>query len=358
MNEKSDEKNPKASAGTSECARCEKLAAQVLELKEQVSALTDRLGKTSQNASKPPSSGPPGTPSRPSRKPSGRKRGGQPGHERATRPLIPTEQADKVIPLKPDRCEKCSRKLDGNDLVPRRHPVAEIDVRTRVTEYEQHTLKCVCGHQTTAELPEEAGSCFGVHLESAAALLTGAYHLSKRSAQEILRDLFGVEMSLGALRESGNPSAGTGGGSACVGSGPSSGARGRNGLERREPAGAALGSAGIVGDGFQGACASNEPGGEGIAGEFCGSSSHGPLGSLQHLPRSAADLPGAPVKGFSGIQRTPRAIGRQDRWSPPAEGRGTTKQPCASGLFGRRHPATPLGPSSPAEGPGAFGVAG
>jgi transposase len=30
-------------------------------------------------------------------------------------------------------------------------------------------------------------------------LLTGAYHLSKRTAQEILRDLFGVRMSLGAV---------------------------------------------------------------------------------------------------------------------------------------------------------------
>jgi len=33
------------------------------------------------------------------------------------------------------------------------------------------------------------------------------------------------------------------------------------------------------------------------------------LGSLQHLPGVAANLPGAPVKGFSGIQRTPGAIG-------------------------------------------------
>ncbi len=68
-----------------------------------------------------------------------------------------------------------------------------------------------------------------------------------------------------------------------------------------------------VGDGFQGAGAANEPSGQGMAGKFCGGSSHRPLGSLQHLPGTAADLLGAPAKGFSGIQRTPRTIRRQDR---------------------------------------------
>ena len=163
-----------ASAETCGCASCEKLAAQVLELKEQVAALEERLGKTSQNSSKPPSSDPPGTPPRTSREPSGRNRGGQPGHKGTIRTLIPTEQADKVMPLKPDHCEKCGRKVDGNDPAPRRHQVAEIEIKTGVTEYQQHTLTCVCGQQTTAALPAEAESCFGVHLESVAALLTGA----------------------------------------------------------------------------------------------------------------------------------------------------------------------------------------
>ena len=98
-----------------------------------------------------------------------------------------------------------------------------------------------------------------------------------------------------------------------MGSGPSNGARGRNGLERRKPASVALGFIDRVGDNIQGACAANEPGGKGIAGVFCGSSPHRPLGSLQHLPWIAADLLGTPVKGFSGIQRTPWAIGRPDR---------------------------------------------
>ena len=56
MNEKRDKKNLVASVETSGCASCEKLAA----LKEQVAALEERLGKTSQNSSKPPSSDPPG----------------------------------------------------------------------------------------------------------------------------------------------------------------------------------------------------------------------------------------------------------------------------------------------------------
>jgi transposase len=175
-------------------------AQQIARLEGKVAALEERLGKSSRNSSKPPSSDGPGTPERRSREPSGRKPGGQPGHERATRPLIPTEEADEVIPLKPERCEACGKRLDGEDPEPRRHQVTEIPkVVPRVTEYQQHTLGCACGHQTTAALPAEAASCFGPRLESVAALLTGAYHASKRSAQEILQDLFGVAMSLGAL---------------------------------------------------------------------------------------------------------------------------------------------------------------
>src|SRR4051812_26381062 len=58
-------------------------------LHERIRELEARLGQTSANSSRPPSSDPPQAPARPKAPPSGRKRGGQPGHRGACRVLLP-----------------------------------------------------------------------------------------------------------------------------------------------------------------------------------------------------------------------------------------------------------------------------
>src|SRR4051812_48390706 len=73
------------------------LRAQNAALQERVRELEARLGQTSANSSRPPSSDPPQTPARPKAPPSGRKRGGQPGHRGAFRRLLPVEQVDEVV---------------------------------------------------------------------------------------------------------------------------------------------------------------------------------------------------------------------------------------------------------------------
>ena len=106
-----------------------------------------------------------------------------------------------MVELKPKRCGHCGRALKGSDPQPHRHQVTELPpVQPHITEYRQHTLACTCGHETRAGLPEGVPvGQFGPRLLATVALLTGAYHLSKRTAQEVLRDLFGVRMSLGAV---------------------------------------------------------------------------------------------------------------------------------------------------------------
>lgn len=165
----------------------------------EVAELKARVGQDSRNSSKPPSTDPPGT-ERPGKDTSGRRPGGQPGHRGSSRALATT--VDEVVELKPDRCGHCDRALRGSDPTPDRHQVTELPpVVAHITEYRQHTLVCGdCGHQTRAALPEGVPvGQFGPRLLATAGLLTGAYHLSKRAAQEILRDLFGVDVSLGAL---------------------------------------------------------------------------------------------------------------------------------------------------------------
>src|SRR4051795_5797554 len=73
----------------------------IVALQERVRELEARLGQTSANSSRPPSSDPPQVPARLKAPPSGRKRGGQPGHRGAYRALLPIEQVDAVVVVVP-----------------------------------------------------------------------------------------------------------------------------------------------------------------------------------------------------------------------------------------------------------------
>ena len=174
---------------------------QIATLQARVATLEARLGQNSQNSSRPPSSDPP-TVARARRSPSGRQPSGQPGHEGHQRMLLPEEQIDTIVPVKPRQCRRGGGRLAGADAAPYRHQVTELPrVRPRVTEYQLHTLSCErCGVTTTARLP--AGGppgAFGPRLQAVAAVCTGVYHLSRRTTVGMLGHLFGVPMSVGGL---------------------------------------------------------------------------------------------------------------------------------------------------------------
>ncbi len=170
-------------------------------LRERVAELERRLDQNSQNSSRPPSSDPPGLVRLPKAPPSGRKPGGQPGHEGHGRALLPLERVDHFKDLKPRRCRRCGRALRGEDPSPQRRQVIEVPpVRAEVTEYRLHTLLCPCGAETAAELPKGVPrGAFGPRVQAVVALSTGLYHVSKRVAGGLLSELFGVELSLGSV---------------------------------------------------------------------------------------------------------------------------------------------------------------
>jgi transposase len=184
-------------------ARLMALESAVRHLEATVQQVTEQLCQDSRTSSRPPSSDPPqAIGKRPRRPPSGRRPGGQPGHEGQTRALLPVEAVDVIIPVKPTRCLRCQQPLQGEDLQPQRHQVTESPpANPVVTEYQLHRLVCpVCGELTRAELPPGVPPGeFGPRVQAIAALCTGAYHLSKRATQSVLEDLFGVSMSLGTL---------------------------------------------------------------------------------------------------------------------------------------------------------------
>ena len=176
------------------------LRAQVASLLARVGELEAKLRENSSNSSRPPSSDPPETP-RPTKKPSGRRPGGQPGHAGTTRPLVPTEQADKVVPLSPTNCRGCGAKIKVFKKDPERRQVFEVPkVRPEITEYQLFCGECECGVTTTATLPDGVPrGAFGPRLQAVVAACTGVYHLSKRTTEGLMEDLFGVTLGLGSV---------------------------------------------------------------------------------------------------------------------------------------------------------------
>lgn len=183
------------------------LEAQVALLKTQVVLLTEKLNQNSSNSHRPPSSDGPGAGAgskRRNKKDGKRKRGGQKGHRGAHREHVPIERVDEVIDLFPPICLGCSAKLDPTpDIDPRRYQLLELLLgKSHITEFRRHEVKCLrCGRWTLAAYDKSKipSSPFGPRLVAVVALLTGVYHLSRRKAQQLLRELFGIEISLGAL---------------------------------------------------------------------------------------------------------------------------------------------------------------
>src|SRR5262245_22834303 len=168
------------------------LEARIAALETTVQQLLERLQQDSHNSSRPPSSDPPqAMQPRPRRVPSGRKRGGQPGHQGQSRALVPIEEVETVIPVKPQPCLRCQHPLQRDDPQPYRHQVTEVPpVRPVVTESQIHRLSGpACGVPTRADLPcGVPPGGFGPRVQAMVALCTGAYRLSKRTTQEVMAD--------------------------------------------------------------------------------------------------------------------------------------------------------------------------
>src|SRR5512143_1298784 len=127
----------------------------VLALERRVRDLEARLKLNSTNSSKPTSSDPIGFKRKPPAPPSGRKRGGQPGHRRAQRRLVPPEKLRTITECRPTACRRCGQALAGEDPAPLIHQVAEFpQIEPLVDEYRLHRLACPhCGVTTGGKLP-------------------------------------------------------------------------------------------------------------------------------------------------------------------------------------------------------------
>src|SRR3954454_231554 len=175
---------------------------QIAALEARVHDLEARLKLNSTNSSKPPSSDPIGCKRRPPTPPSGRKRGGQPGHRRAQRRLVPPEKVRTITECRPTDCRRCGHALHGDDPTPLVHQVAELPkIEPLVDEYRLHRLACPrCGVSTCARLPAGVPTgCFGPYLQAVLSTLAGGYRLSKRQVQQMAGDRFGLSIATGRV---------------------------------------------------------------------------------------------------------------------------------------------------------------
>jgi transposase len=175
-------------------------------LEARVAELEKRLKRSSRNSSLPPSQDPPSAPPRPRQPGSGRRRGGQPGHEGRHRRLLPPERVNEVVEHWPPRCRSCAHAFDALERVdaaePSRHQVAELPpIAVRVTEHRLHAVCCpACAARTRAELPREVPrSAFGPRLQAAVVTLAVRNRVSRRDTTELARELFGVELATGSV---------------------------------------------------------------------------------------------------------------------------------------------------------------
>jgi transposase len=175
---------------------------ELVKLRARVEELEAQLRMNSRNSSKPPSSDGLAKPAPKSlRTKSGRKPGGQPGHDGRT--LRQREDPDVVVRHEPSRCEGCGRDCrTGMEIGVERRQVFDLPpVAVHVTEHQLVTRRCPCGTDTTATAPDRVTSPvqYGPRILAIIVYLYVGQFLSKKRTAQALADLFGVPISDGTV---------------------------------------------------------------------------------------------------------------------------------------------------------------
>lgn len=153
---------------TEDQKRIKELESEVASLKGIINDLLERINKLQNRKNSNNSSIPPSKDENRPRKtkglriPSGRKPGGQKGHEGSTLEMSPAP--DIIVDHRPDKCRACGYMLP-TDKVTFRGKRQVIDIPQVVPEYTEHRVygaRCSCGHETVGEFPAGVNSAIGL----------------------------------------------------------------------------------------------------------------------------------------------------------------------------------------------------
>src|ERR1700683_3401874 len=196
------------------CVGCERLEVQVKALSAQIHSMRATIGqlqeelarsrKDSSTSSKPPSSDivkpPPATPEGQSRC----SIGGQPGHPRHERPLLPEAMVNGGVHRHvAEICPDCGHGLQAMNLA--RPAVQQIDIQeVPLLVEEHHSMAGYCQECNRIHygiLPSgiAKGGLVGPRLTAFIAYLKGACHASYSTIRKWLRDVVHVNLSRGML---------------------------------------------------------------------------------------------------------------------------------------------------------------
>jgi transposase len=188
-------------------AKVERLENENQFLRERVSYLEDRLAKyenpkNSKNSSKPPSSDFPKQQRTQSlREPSGKKPGGQLGHDGTTLKMVP--KPDIVETHTPSYCTCCGEdlsKMQGT-FAGKRQVIDIPPIIPFVTEHQLFNKKCKCGHLNRASYPNgvTAPVSYGENVQSVIAYMNTRQILPVMRLAEFLTDVLGLSVSTGGI---------------------------------------------------------------------------------------------------------------------------------------------------------------
>jgi transposase len=161
-----------------------------------------RTPKNSGNSSKPPSSDLPKIQKTQSlRTPSGKKPGGQPGHEGTTLKISGTP--DTIQQHIPNYCTCCGEDLSRYQAhhIGRRQVIDIPPIKPIVTEHQQFEVHCRCGHNNKASYPEGILTpvSYGPGVQSLVSYLSVRHYLPVERITELLSSLCGLSLSTGGV---------------------------------------------------------------------------------------------------------------------------------------------------------------
>ena len=183
----------------------DRLQSQVAALESEKARLLEQLAtahKHSGNSSKPPSSDIVKPPSQRRRK-GKRPRGGQPGHPRQERPLLPVEQVDQFQSYQIERCPVHGTPLTPSSTTKRVFQQAELVAKpVQVTQHELHGSWCArCQQWHWPQLPSavKAGGLMGPRLTALAGYVKSKLHVSYSGVADFFAEVLGFAVCRGYL---------------------------------------------------------------------------------------------------------------------------------------------------------------
>jgi len=159
-------------------------------------------GRNSNTSSTPPSQDYGRSNQKSLRESSGRKSGGQKGHEGNTLKMV--KVPDEILKYNPEFCQQCGQTLNISEsvLVKKRQEIDIPPIVPRVIEHQSYSCNCNnCGHSTTSKLPEylRGNIQYSPKYMALIGYLSSRQYIPYNRIAEIMKDIFNTSLSEGTV---------------------------------------------------------------------------------------------------------------------------------------------------------------